>query len=405
MFSYLQKEYFKNAVHRWNIKTGATRSGKTYCDYFTIPRRILACRGSGLIVLIGNTQGTLTRNILDPMRSIWGEGLVGNPGSGDTVTLFGKKCYIIGAEKSTQVSKIQGAGIEYAYGDEITTWSEDMFTMLKSRLDKPNSRFDGTCNPDNPGHWFKKFLDSDADIFCQRYTIDDNPFLSPVFVRELKREYEGTVYYDRYIKGLWCSAEGAIYRRFADNPSSFMISQSSELLRNPAKIIIGVDFGGTKSGTSFVAAGISRNYDSVIALASERHMSELDSDRLGDLFCRFCEFIISKYGIPQAAYCDNAESVLIRSLKKEVCRAGLPVSVRPALKSPVNDRIRLLVRLMSQGRFFVTNDCESLSDALRTAIWNPRVSYDERLDNGTTDIDSLDAFEYCIERDAIRLIG
>ena len=38
MFSDLQKEYFKNAVHRWNIKTGATRSGKTYCDYFTIPQ-------------------------------------------------------------------------------------------------------------------------------------------------------------------------------------------------------------------------------------------------------------------------------------------------------------------------------------------------------------------------------
>ncbi len=403
MFSEKQKEYFKNATHRWNIKTGATRSGKTYCDYFVIPKRILQTRGEGLIVLIGNTVGTLSRNVLDPMREIWGEGLVGNI-SGDTILLFGKKCYVIGADKSNQVSKIQGAGIEYAYGDEITTWCEDMFTMLKSRLDKPNSRFDGTCNPEGPSHWFRRFLDSDADIFCQRYTIDDNPFLPPSFVRELKKEYEGTVYYDRYILGLWRSAEGTIYRRFADNPSSFVIRYDDPKLKQLTKITVGVDFGGTKSGTSFVAVGIYGNFDSVIALASERHTSELDSDRLGELFCDFLRFVISKYGTVQLAYCDNAESVLVRTLKKESQKNGLPVSVRNALKAPINDRIRLLIRLMSQARFFLTEDCTTLSEALRTALWNPKVVQDERLDNGTTDIDSLDAFEYCIERDSHRLL-
>ena len=73
--------------------------------------------------------------------------------------------------------------------------------MLKSRLDKPTSIFDGTCNPDSPNHWFKKFLDSDADIFLQHYVIDDNPFNSPEFIENLKKEYRGTVYYDRFILG------------------------------------------------------------------------------------------------------------------------------------------------------------------------------------------------------------
>ena len=160
-----QKEFWKEAHHRWNIKEGATRSGKTYLDYFLIPRRILACRGEGLIVLLGNTKGTLSRNILEPMQAIWGDRLVGSIGSDNTVMLFGKKCHALGADKITQVSKLQGAGIEYCYGDEITTWNEDVFSMLKSRLDKPNSVFDGTCNPESSNHWFLKFLESDADIF------------------------------------------------------------------------------------------------------------------------------------------------------------------------------------------------------------------------------------------------
>ena len=211
-----QKEFWKNATHRWNIKEGATRSGKTYLDYFLIPKRILNCKGEGLIVLLGNTKGTLSRNILEPMQSIWGDRLVGNIGSDNTVMLFGKKCHALGADRITQVSKLQGAGIKYCYGDEITTWNEDVFSMLKSRLDKPNSVFDGTCNPDSPNHWFLKFLESDADIFRQHYTIYDNPMLPESFIKNLECEYRGTVYFERFILGKWALAEGLIYPMFSE---------------------------------------------------------------------------------------------------------------------------------------------------------------------------------------------
>ncbi len=216
-FSEKQKEFWNNANHRWNVKTGATRSGKTFLDYYIIPKRIRACRGEGLIVLIGNTKGTLNRNILDPMRSIWGKDLVGEVKENGEVNLFGKKCYILGAYAGNGAARLQGAGIEYCYGDEITTWNSEIFAMLKSRLDKPHSCFDGTCNPEGPQHWFKHFLDSDADIFQQHYTIDDNPFLSSEFVINLKKEYANTVYYDRYILGNWVAAEGLVYPNFSEN--------------------------------------------------------------------------------------------------------------------------------------------------------------------------------------------
>jgi len=219
-FSPKQKEVWRNTIarhHRWNVSFGATRSGKTYLDYYKIPQRIRSAGEEGLILLLGNTKGTLERNILDPMRQIWTGALVGPIGSNNKVQLFGRTCYALGADKINQMTKLQGSGLAYCYGDEVTTWHPDVFQMLKSRLDKPGACFDGTCNPDNPQHWFKTFLESDADIYSMKFLIDDNPFLNPEFVDNLKREYFGTVYYDRYILGEWQIAEGLVYPIFDKN--------------------------------------------------------------------------------------------------------------------------------------------------------------------------------------------
>ena len=54
--------------------------------------------------------------------------------------------------------------------------NKEVFQMLKSRLDKPYSCFDGSCNPEHPTHWLKEFLDTpELDIYLQKYTIFDNP--------------------------------------------------------------------------------------------------------------------------------------------------------------------------------------------------------------------------------------
>ena len=243
-----QQEYLLNCSHRWNVKTGATGSGKSFVDYtVVIPKRILASKGEGLLVLLGNTKGTLERNILSPMREFWTHDLVGEISSDNTVKIFGKKVYALGADNKKHVSRIQGATFEYVYGDEVTTWSEDVFQMLKSRLRCNHSRFDGTCNPDNPQHWFKKFLDSDADIYQQSYIIDDG-MLPASTVSEMKKEYAGTVYYDRFILGLWKSAEGVIYSQFADDPTRYLLDEAPEI----HIATIGVDFGGNGSAHAFV---------------------------------------------------------------------------------------------------------------------------------------------------------
>lgn len=214
-----QNEYIRNANHRWNIKAGAVRSGKSFCDIaYVIPARLRGVKDKpGLNVILGVSEGTIETNVLQPMREIYTSDVVGTINSKNVAIVCGVPVYCLGAEKSSQVSKLQGKSIKYCYGDEIAKWNENVFTMLKSRLDKPYSKFDGSCNPEYPGHWLKEFIDSeDLDIYVQKYTIFDNPALSPKFVENLCKEYEGTVFYQRYILGEWTLAEGLIYPMYKD---------------------------------------------------------------------------------------------------------------------------------------------------------------------------------------------
>lgn len=241
-FSVKQREYFDNANKRWNFKTGATRSGKTYMDYYVIPKRIRARIGKpGLAVILGVTKSTIERNILEPMRNIWGTDLVGGISSSNICYLFGEKVYCLGAEKVSQVSKLRGSSIKYVYGDEVADWNEEVFEMLKSRLDKPYSCFDGALNPQGPNHWLKEFLDSeDLDIYCQKYTLFDNPFLDKGFVDSLCKEYAGSVYYKRYILGEWALAEGLVYPMFSRE--KHIVKGAIEYHRN-SQYYVAIDYG------------------------------------------------------------------------------------------------------------------------------------------------------------------
>lgn len=399
-----------NATHRWNVKTGATRSGKTYMDYFVIPKRIRKCTGKGHIVIMGNTRQTAERNIIEPLRSIWGEAFVGPLRQNGSIMLFGKKCYVFGACVKAYLVQLQGMSIEYAYGDEVSTWNEAVFNMLKSRLDRPNSCFDGTCNPDNPSHWFKKFLESGADIYQQAYTIDDNPFNDPTFVKELKKEYSGTVYYERFILGKWVAAEGIIYRKFADNPDSFVIDYCKfrDLVNKNGveEINAGIDFGGTKSGTSFVVTVILGGYEGIVVLCSKRIIFELTPDTLGSEFVKFVRYVEDTYNVVvDKALCDSAEQILIRGVREAVFNAGHSMRVKNALKSSIKDRIRLTNALLGRGTLYLTPDNETLSNAFSKALWKDDAIEDIRLDDGTTDIDTLDAFEYTIEQHLKKFIS
>lgn len=217
-----QAEYIREAHHRWNVSCGAVRSGKSYLQVsYVIPSRLLERKGKrGLRVILGATKANIERNILQPMRDIYGESIASSiHASQNYCKILGEKVYCIGADNIRQVAKIRGSEIAYCAIDEATDINYEVFEMLKSRLSLPWSCCDITTNPSNPNHWFKEFLDSvdkGVDIYLQSYTIYDNPFLPPDYVRALEAEYRGSVWFDRYILGLWTLAEGLVYPNFTD---------------------------------------------------------------------------------------------------------------------------------------------------------------------------------------------
>lgn len=183
-----------------------------------IPTRIRQRAGKpGLTVIMGVSKGTIERNVLQPMREIYTSELVGTINNENMAQVFGEQVYCLGAEKMSQVAKILGSSIKYCYGDEIAKWNKEVFEVLKSRLDKEYSCFDGACNPESPNHWLKEFIDDpELDAYIQKYQIFDNIFLPEAYVENLCKEYAGTVYYDRYILGEWALAEGLIYPMYKD---------------------------------------------------------------------------------------------------------------------------------------------------------------------------------------------
>lgn len=342
-----QKEFWCEANHRWNIKEGATRSGKTYLDYYLIAKRILHSHDEGLICLIGNTRATLERNILAPMRGIWGEDMVGAVKSDTTVRLFGKRCYALGADKASSKERLQGAGIEYCYGDEITTWNREVFEMLKSRLDKPHSRFDGTCNPDAPGHWLLEFMTSGADVFRQSYTIYDNPYLPEDFVKNLENEYRGSVYFDRFILGKWTRAEGLVYPMF-DRERHTFDSPPEE-----GRYFISIDYGTvnpTSMGLWCVACGKAWRvrefyYD------SRRGGKRLTDAEYYEKLCALAGDLPVEYVVV-----DPSAASFITLIKREGRFCVLKA------KNSVTDGIRYCAGLINDGKIMIGTACR---DALR----------------------------------------
>lgn len=118
----------------------------------------------------------------------------------------------------------------------------------------------------------------------------------------------------------------------------------------------------------------------------------------------FCEDIQRRYGTIADIYADSAEQTLIAGLREYI--EPLDITVKNAQKRPVNDRIRATTMLMGGGRFFyLQSECKSLREAFQGAVWDDRkVGEEVRLDNGTSDIDTLDAFEYSFERYINKLI-
>lgn len=324
---------------------------------------------------------------------------------------------MLGAAKEDSYKKIRGNSYGMWIATEINLHHDKTIKEAFNRqLAAKKRKIFWDLNPDNPNaDIYTKYIDLYAKknkagtllggYNYQHFTIFDNVNIPDERKQEIISQYDqNSIWFLRDILGKRCIAEGLCYRTFANNPLKYRISRE-EAKQKISQIIIGVDFGGSGSGHAFIATGISRDFKEVIGLASERHFGDIDPNKLGDLFVDFVLKIINIYGMPDICFADSAEQTLIRGLRSSLMKKDINLAIDNAWKSEIIERIRATNRLFGQKRLFLTEDCESLETAFCTAVWNPKeLTKDERLDDGSSDIDSLDAFEYTIERSIDLLI-
>ena len=166
----------------------------------------------------------------------------------------------------------------------------------------------------------------------------------------MKTEYTG-VFYDRFILGNWTAAEGRIYEDFSQK----CVISPQELRQRlsespPTTSVIGVDYGGNKSASAFVHTGFDAGFSNVYVLAEHYDKRNVSAESLISAFADFVTQERERFPTLEMACCDSAEQLLI-------------------------------------------------IEALKTAVWDEKSLHkDVRLDDGSTNIDSLDAFEYSLER-------
>lgn len=128
-----------------------------------------------------------------------------------------------GAEGLAQrTGSYSGTGVNI---DEATELDENDYRMLLSRasLSVPGvpKRVSMACNPGSPSHFLaKRFAPPGSGIsnpvrgcVCISTKTHENTFLDPDYLANLDRD-KGTLWYRRFVEGLWCGAEGLVYDKW-----------------------------------------------------------------------------------------------------------------------------------------------------------------------------------------------
>lgn len=420
-FSDKHKAYIRKGLDcKMSVAEGSVRSAKTIADCIiacaeleTTPDIVHLASGSTIAnakLNIGYCNG-FGLECLFKGRCRWGkfkdnEALFIKTKTGEKVVIFA------GGGKADSYKKILGNSYGIWIATEINEHydcdnSKESFikVAMARQIASKNPKIMWDLNPCSPNHRiYKDYIDKyrqDGLIGGYNYehfTIADNLSISEERKQEIISQYGvGTVWYKRDILGMRCVAEGNIYEDFANNTQNYLIDEKELQRKTITHINIGVDFGGNKSANTFVAVGFTPMLREVIVLESKRIEGKTTPTALENEFVEFAEMVQEKYKGGNV-YCDSAEQTLIGGFRKAIATHGLRFNVNDATKNPINDRIRMVLKLMSSGRFKVCEWCSSVIKALSEAVYSNKEGHeDERLDNGTSDIDSLDALEYGIE--------
>ena len=374
---------------RINLWDGAVRSGKTVSSIIRWVEYIRSWPKNATFLMCGKTERTLKRNILDEIVNMFGEDACRYKiGSGEA-EIFGRTCYVAGANDERSENKIRGLTLYGAYLDEVSLYPENFFNMVISRCSVENSKIFATTNPDHPKHWLKREYidraDSDELSFARfHFTINDNPALAREYVENLKKFYRG-VWYKRYIEGQWCVADGAVYDNFDENKHAVDVGD-----RKFRYYIVGIDYGITNP-TAFVLIGYDNPLTEKYIVKTYYWDSKVKKRKKtdGEFAKDFMQFI-SGYKIG-AIYCDPSAASFIGELKSKY---GLKIKEG---NNDIVDGIRFVNSEISKDNIYVDKSCQDVIDEFHGYVWDDEASAKHGKDIPKFENDhAMDALRYAM---------
>lgn len=400
-----QLDFMLYEDRRINLLTGSVRSGKTYISLLKWAIFVSQMPKECEFLMAGKTITSLKRNCLGLLQDLVGSKNFKFSTSQKSGKLFGRQIWLEGANDERAESKIRGMTLAGAYVDELTQIPEDFYRMLLSRLSVKGAKFYATTNPDSPSHWVKVDVidNEEIDKKIWNFTFDDNEILkreNEEYFEQLKAEYcsMGDVFFNRFIKGIWCLAEGLIYSQFANNKKLFIKNEAIDINGNPINFLIvsiGIDYGATRGETEFKATGITYGFKEAWTIDEDKIVGLYTPEDFNKKFLEFYNRVVDKYGKVTHCFCDYGAlgQVLTYGLNKFLQQNAIPLKADDCIKGKIVDRIYLDQLLFAQMRRFILKKCIYMQEAYSQAVWDENKE-DERLDDGTTPIDDLDASEY-----------
>lgn len=394
-----------SAKNDYVIADGAIRSGKTIAciiGFLTWSQEMFEGQS---FILAGKTMGALKKNVVRPMLQIlevWGWPYTYiRSGTDARIEIGSNSYYLYGANTEASQDALQGLTAAGAYLDEAALFPQSFIDQAIGRCSVDGWKVWMNCNPEGPHAYIKEeFIDKAKKkrVYRLHFMMDDNLTLSPKRKEAYYRAWpHGSVFYKRFILGMWVAADGLIYQQFADNVRDYLIDSNWLNDNQIIYAVIGVDFGGTKSAHSFTLTGFTRGYKQVVVLDEYYRKKRINPKQLQDDFIDFVRRAKTKYRVMEA-YCDSAEQTLISGLEAACIEVHVAIDIKNAIKGPINDRIAFYNSLIAQNRWKVMKHCKHIIEAFENAVYDDsKKNQDVRLDDGLMNVDSLDSTEYSTE--------
>lgn len=144
---------------------------------------------------------------------------------------------IFGGKDEASFMLIQGRTLAGVLFDEVALQPKSFVEQACARCSVDGSRLWFNCNPASPEHWFYKEWISNLkkhNALRLHFNLEDNPSLSQRIIDRYKSMYTG-VFYNRYILGEWCVAEGLVY--------SFGEENITDEIPKNGEYFVSVDYG------------------------------------------------------------------------------------------------------------------------------------------------------------------